>query len=328
MAVTQYWRAINRALDEELARDERVLLFGEDVALPGGVFGVTRELAKKHGPSRVWDAPIAENGFVGAAVGAAMTGMRPVCELMFMDFSLVAADQLVNHAAKIRFMTQGAYQAPMVIRAQQGVSPASSAQHSQSLEALFTGIPGLTVVAPSNPADAYGLLKSAIRCDDPVLFIEHRMLYPMSGELADTEFLEPLGSAKVTREGDDLTLISWLQGVVWAEQIADRLAEHGTRAEVIDLRSLQPVDYATLEASATKTGNVAIVHEAIRTGGLGAEIAATLAEDLGDALHGPVRRFGAAFIPSPVAPSLITSVVPQVDEVAAALAATVAGSPS
>jgi pyruvate dehydrogenase E1 component beta subunit len=225
-------------------------------------------------------------------------------------------------------MTQGAYQAPMVIRAQQGVSPASSAQHSQSLEALFTGIPGLTVVAPSNPADAYGLLKSAIRCDDPVLFIEHRMLYPMSGELADTEFLEPLGSAKVTREGDDLTLISWLQGVVWAEQIADRLAEHGTRAEVIDLRSLQPVDYATLEASATKTGNVAIVHEAIRTGGLGAEIAATLAEDLGDALHGPVRRFGAAFIPSPVAPSLITSVVPQVDEVAAALAATVAGSPS
>src|SRR5262249_20676691 len=144
------------------------------------------------------------------------------------DFSLVAADQLINHAAKVRFMTQGAYHVPMVIRAQQGVSPASSAQHSQSLEALFTGIPGLTVVAPSNPADAYGLLKSAIRHDDPVLFLEHRMLYQTTGELADDEFLEPLGTAKVTREGDDLTLIGWLQGTVWAEQIADRLGELGT----------------------------------------------------------------------------------------------------
>ena len=324
MSEIEFWRAINRALDEELTRDERVLLFGEDTALPGGVFGVTRGLAKKHGPDRVFDAPIAENGFVGAAIGAAMTGMRPVAELMFMDFALVAADQLINHAAKIRFMTQGAYQAPLVIRAQQGVSPASSAQHSQSLEGMFCSVPGLTVVAPSTPEDACGMLKSAIRHDDPVLFLEHRMLYQTTGEVPDEEFVVPLGQARIAREGDDVTLISWLQSTHWAEQIADELVARGTSAEIVDLRSLQPIDWATVEASVAKTGRVAIVQEAIKTGGLGAEIAATLAERFGGQLHAPIRRYGAAFVPSPVAPSLIGSVLPQVDDIVADLALTVA----
>lgn len=324
MTDTYYWRAVNRALDEELARDERVVLFGEDVALPGGVFGVTRGLAGRYGPQRVFDAPISENGFVGAAVGAAMVGLRPVCELMFMDFSLVASDQIINHAAKIRYLTQGAYHAPMVIRSQQGVSPGSSAQHTQSLEAIFTAVPGLKVVAAATPADAYGLLKTAIRDEDPVLFLEHRMLYTTKGELPDEEFLLPLGTARTVREGDDVTIVSWLASVAWAEQVADALVGRGVSAEVIDLRSLQPVDYETLEASVAKTGRIAILHEAMRHGGVGAEIAATLHERLPDALKAPVQRFGAEFLPMPVAPTLQEVVQPRVPDVVAALATSMA----
>jgi len=324
MEDTFYWRAINRALDEELARDDCVLLFGEDVALPGGVFGVTRGLVDRHGGDRVFDTPISESAFVGAAVGAAMAGMRPVAELMFMDFSLVASDQIINHAAKVRFMSQGGFGVPLVIRAQQGVSPASSAQHSQSLEAMFCGVPGLKVVAAATPTDAYGMLKSAIRDDDPVLFLEHRVLYATQGPLAEEEFLEPLDKARIVRKGDDLTLATWLHGVLWAEEVADRLAERDIGVEVIDLRSLQPIDYATLGESIGKTGRAAILHEAIRTGGLGAEIAATLAETQADSLREPLRRFGAAFVPMAVAPTLVPALQPQVDDVVEALSGMVA----
>jgi acetoin:2,6-dichlorophenolindophenol oxidoreductase subunit beta len=316
---TRLWSAINRALDEELARDDRVLLFGEDVALPGGIFGVTRGLVERHGSLRVFDVPIAENAFVGAAVGAAMTGMRPVVEVMFMDFSLVAADQIVNHAAKVRFMTQGAYHAPMVIRIAQGDSPLASPQHSQSFEALFATVPGLKVVAPSCPHDAYGLLKSAIRDDDPVIFLEDRNLYQMTGPVPPEEFLEPIGSAKVVREGGDLTIVAWSGAVHWATDVADKLADHGVDPEVIDLRSMQPIDYATLERSAVKTGRVAIIQESVQAGGLGAEIAATLAERLGRNLLAPVRRFGAAFMPSPVVPDRSLAPVPQLDKIVSAL---------
>ena len=257
MAESLYWKAVNRALDEELARDERVVLFGEDTALPGGVFGVTRDLAAKYGDRRVLDAPISENAFVGAAVGAAAAGLRPVAELMFMDFSLVAADQLINHAAKIRYLTQGAYGAPLVIRVQQGVTTGSSAQHTQSLEALFCSIPGLRVVAAATPASAYGMLKTAIRDDDPVIFIEHRGLYMTKGDLPDEEYLTPIDQAHVVREGDDVTIVSWLASVAWAETVADGLSQHGISAEVVDLRSLSPIDYATVEASVAKTGRAA-----------------------------------------------------------------------
>lgn len=316
-----YWKALNRALDEELGRDQRVIVFGEDVALPGGVFGVTRNLAAKYGAERVFDAPIAENAFVGAAVGAAMAGLRPVCELMFMDFSLVAADQIINHAAKVRYLTQGAFSAPMVIRAQQGVTPGSSAQHTQSLEAMFAAVPGLRVVAAATPADAYGMLKSAIRCPDPVLFLEHRRLYTTKGEVHAEEHTLPIDKARVVREGGDLTILSWLGAVSWAEEIAERLGEQGISLEVIDLRSLSPIDYATIGTSIRKTGRAAILHEAIRTGGLGGEISASLSEQFSDSLRGPVTRYGAESVPVPSAPILQEATQPRLDQIAAELAA-------
>jgi pyruvate/2-oxoglutarate/acetoin dehydrogenase E1 component len=328
MSTVFYWQAVNRALDEELTRDARVLLFGEDVALPGGVFGVTRRLREKHGERRVFDMPISESAFTGAAIGAAMTGLRPVVELMFMDFSLVAADQIINHAAKVRYMSQGGYAAPLVIRAQQGVSPGSSAQHTQSFEHLFTGIPGLRVVAAATPADAYGMLKSAIRSDDPVLFLEHRMLYGTRGEVPDHEALEPLDRARVRQEGADVTLIGWLRSVGWVDAIAGRLAERGIRAEVIDLRSLQPIDYATLERSVAKTGRAVIVHEAIREGGLGGEIAATLHSEHSEHLRGPVLRFGAAFTPMASAVPLQEATQPDIDAIVEEVARTVSADQS
>lgn len=323
MSSVYYWQALNRALDEELARDSAVLLFGEDVALPGGVFGVTRGLRKTYGADRVFDTPISEGAFVGAAIGAAMTGLRPVIELMFMDFSLVASDQLINHAAKIRYLSCGNYHVPLVIRTQQGLTPGSSPQHSQSLEAVFAAVPGLKVVAAATPSDAYGLLKAAIRDDDPVLFIEHRGLYTTKGELPEEEFLEPLGVARTVREGSDVTLVAWLRAVQWAEETADRLAEAGISAHVIDLRSLQPWDIEAVEDSARRTGHVAIIHEAIRTGGLGGEIAATLQERLGNGVK--IARFGAEFVPMPSAAPLQNHVQPQADALAASIQALVNG---
>ncbi|MGP3533893.1 alpha-ketoacid dehydrogenase subunit beta [Microbacterium sp. RD1] len=315
MSTAFYWQAVNRALDEELTRDPRVVLFGEDVALPGGVFGVTRRLREKHGERRVFDMPISESAFTGAAIGAAMTGLRPVVELMFMDFSLVAADQIINHAAKVRYMSQGGYAAPLVIRAQQGVSPGSSAQHTQSFEHLFTGIPGLRVVAAATPWDAYGMLKAAIRSDDPVLFLEHRMLYGTRGEMPENEHLEPLTSARVRREGTDVTLLGWLRSVEWIESIAQRLDERGVSAEVIDLRSLSPIDYDTIARSVAKTGRAVIVHEAIREGGLGGEIAATLHADHAAHLRAPVARYGAEFTPMASAVPLQEATQPDLDAI-------------
>jgi acetoin:2,6-dichlorophenolindophenol oxidoreductase subunit beta len=323
MAEQFYWRAINRALDEALTEDPRVVLFGEDVALPNGVFGVTRNLRAKHGETRVFDAPIAENAFIGAAVGAAMTGLRAVAELMFMDFSLVAADQIINHAAKVRYLSHGQYHVPMVIRAQQGVSPGSSAQHTQSFEHLFTGVPGLKVVAAADPQTAYGLLHSAIRDDDPVLFLEHRVLYMTKGELDTSAPLPALDEARVVRQGRDLTIVSWLRSVGWALHVAELLAQQGVEAEVIDLCSLQPVDYATISGSLARTGRLAVVQEAVTQGGLGAEIAATVSTEYAGLLSMPVVRFGAAFTPMPSAPHLQDLVLPDVARMAAELAARV-----
>jgi pyruvate dehydrogenase E1 component beta subunit len=317
MPVIQYWEAVNRALNEELARDQAVVLFGEDVAVPGGIFGVTRRLREIHGAKRVFDAPISEGAFMGAAVGAAMTGLRPVAEIMFMDFSLVAADQIINHAAKIRYLSRGQYSVPIVIRTQQGLLPGGSSQHSQSFEAIFTSVPGLKVVAAANPSDAYGLLKTAIRDDDPVMFIEHRGLYTMKGDVASEEFLEPLGVARTLRSGSDVTIVSWSLAVRWAEQVADALVENGLGADVIDLRSLLPWDVDAVEESVRKTRHLVIIHEAIRNGGFGAEIAATLHDRVGGNVR--ISRFGSEFVPMPAAAPLQPFVQPNIESIVAAI---------
>lgn len=308
MAEVAYWEAVNLAISEAMAADDRVIVWGEDVAAPGGVFGVTRRLHQRYGPSRVLDAPISENAFTGAAIGASMMGLKPIIELMFMDFSLVAADQLINHAAKISYMSNGQYRVPLVVRTQQGSLAGSSAQHSQSLEHLFACIPGLKVVCPSDAADAYALMHAAIADDDPVIFIEHRGLYPVKGEIHPAESRAGIGAARVVRQGDDVTLIAWLESVVWAQDVASQLHESGVSVEVIDLRSIQPVDYETVCASVRRTGRLAILHAAPRVGGWGAELTASVHEALPNQVDS--RRFGAGSIPMPVAPLLQDAVQP------------------
>lgn len=308
MAEVAYWEAVNLAISEAMAADDRVVVWGEDVAAPGGVFGVTRRLRQRYGPTRVLDAPISENAFTGAAIGAAMMGLRPIIELMFMDFSLVAADQLINHAAKISYLSNGQYQVPLVVRTQQGLMPGSSPQHSQSFEHLFACIPGLKVVCPSDAADAYAMMHAAIADDNPVIFIEHRGLYPVKGEIHPAENRAGIGVARVVQQGDDVTLVGWLESVGWAQEVAGQLGKLGVSVEVIDLRSIQPLDYDTVCASAQRTGRLAVLHAAPRVGGWGAELAASIHEMLPNQVES--RRFGADSIPMPVAPLLQDAVQP------------------
>ena len=283
MAVLTYLEASRQALAEEMRRDTLVWALGEDLGR-GGVFGQYRGLVDEFGPERISDAPISEAAIMGAAVGAAMMGTRPVVEMRFSDFALCAVDELVNQAAKARFMFGGQTRVPLVAREPIGMWRSSAAQHSQSLEAWYAHIPGLVVCCPSTPADNKGLLKSAIRCDDPVVYMEHKNLWAMEDEVPEGEHLVPLGKARVVQEGGGVTVVSWSAQVhVCAEAL------RGVDAELIDLRTLWPWDREAVFASVRKTGRLLVVHEAVTVGGFGAEIAATVAEALG----APVRRLGA-----------------------------------
>src|SRR5580658_8217687 len=291
---------LRRALDEELARDPAVHLLGEDVAA-GGAFGVTRGLAEKHGSARVRNTPISEAAITGLATGAALCGLKPVLEIMFIDFATLAMDCLVNQTAKYRYMSGGQLAVPLVVRTQAGAAGGAAAQHSQSLEAWFIHVPGLVVVAPASPVEAYGLLKSAIRLGDPVLFIEHKRLYTMKEDLADDIELPPIGRARIARGGTDVTLIAYSSMVQSALEAAQTLADLGVSAEVIDLRTLLPLDMATIASSVSKTHRVVIAHEAVQNAGMGAEISARIGCDLFDELDAPVIRVGCPFAPIPFA---------------------------
>jgi pyruvate dehydrogenase E1 component beta subunit len=309
MAVHTFIDILKRALDEEMARDATVHLLGEDVAA-GGAFGVTRGLADKHGATRVRNTPISEAAITGLATGAALAGIKPVLEIMFIDFATLALDCLLNQTAKYRYMSGGQLSTPMVVRTQAGAAGGAAAQHSQSLETFFIHVPGLVVVAPSSPVEAYGLLKSAIRLGEPVIFIEHKRLYTMKEELPDTLALPTIGKARIAREGTDLTLIVYSAMVQSALEAANTLEDEGISVEVIDLRTLLPLDMATIAGSVSKTHRVLIAHEAVQNGGVGAEIAARIGSELFDELDGPVQRIGCPFAPIPFAPELERALLP------------------
>jgi acetoin:2,6-dichlorophenolindophenol oxidoreductase subunit beta len=299
-----YTQALREALSEEMTRDPNILLLGEDIGLYGGVFKVTEGLLAKFGPERVRETPISEAGFVGMGVGLAMTGKRPVAELMFMDFAWVASDQIFNQAAKMRYMSGGRVKVPMVIRTQQGGGRGNGAQHSQSLETIFAHIPGLKVVLPATPHDAKGLLKTALRDENPVIFIEHKLLYNTKGPVPEEEYTIPFGVAEVKRPGKDLTLVSYSRTLLHSLEAAEDAAREGISAEVIDLRTVAPLDLETILDSVRKTSRLIIAHEAHRKLGLGAEIAALVQEHAFDYLDAPIVRVGAMDIPIPASKPL------------------------
>ena len=298
-----------------MQRDPRVLVMGEDIAEHGGAFQVTAGLLAEFGPERIRQTPISEIGIVGTGVGAALTGLRPVVELMYIDFSGLAIDQIVNQAAQNRFMFGGQARVPLVVRTQGGSGRGNAAQHSKSLEAWFTHVAGLKVVMPATPADAKGLLTAAIRDDDPVMFIEHKLLYRTKGPVPDGEYVVPLGKADVKREGSDLTIVTWSREVLFALEAAAKLAAEGVDAEVIDLRTLVPLDRAAILASVRKTRRLLVVHEAIKRGGYGGEIAALVAEEAFDDLDAPPRRLAGVETPIPYAAHLERGVIPQVEDI-------------
>ena len=303
MTMSTYLEAGRRAVIEEMERDVSVWALGEDLGR-GGVFGQYKGLQDQFGPGRIADTPISEACIMGAAVGAAMTGTRPIVEMRFSDFALCAIDELVNQAAKARFMFGGQMRVPLVAREPIGMWRSSAAQHSQSLESWYTHIPGLVVVAPATPADNLGLLKSAIRCDDPVVYLEHKGLWPFEGELPEGEHLVPLGKADIARAGRDLTIVTWSAMRHECVRAADELAAEGVEAEVIDLRTLWPWDRESVLASVERTGRLLVVHEAVAVSGFGAEIAASVAEALHFRLKAPVARLGSPRIPIAYAPTM------------------------
>lgn len=318
MSEITYREALRQALKEKMEGDPRVFILGEDVGAYGGAYSVTRGLQEQFGPSRVRETPIAESGIVGAAVGAAMGGMRPVAEIMTINFSLLAIDQIVNHAAKFHYMFAGKIRVPMVLRTVSGWGQLG-ATHSQSFENWFASVPGLKVVAPATPRDAKGLLKAAIEDDDPVIFIEHSLLYGVRGEVPDADFREPLGRALVVREGADVTIVAYSRMLQVALRAAAHLAEEGISAEVIDLRTLRPLDMQTVYESVRKTHRLVVAEEDWRTIGLGAEIAASVSEECFDQLDAPVRRVAMPDVPMPYAKNLELALVPTEEEVVAAV---------
>ena len=321
MTTLTYAQALNDALREEMRADARVFIMGEDIGHHGGVFRVTKDLLDEFGPARVRDTPISESGFVGLGIGAALAGMRPVVELLFMDFALVAADQIVNQAAKLRYMAGGTVSVPIVIRAQQGGGRGNGAQHSQSFEAWFAQVPGLIVVAPATPADAKGLLKSAVRAGNPVIFIEHKLLYNTKGEVPEGEHIIPIGKADVKRVGRDITIVSYSRTLLFALEAAQQLSQQGVEAEVIDLRTIEPLDMETIIQSVKGTARLLVVHESHANCGIGAEIIARVYEQAPDALVIPARRLGAKHVPIPVAEPLEHAVLPQPADIVKAVEA-------
>jgi pyruvate dehydrogenase E1 component beta subunit len=314
-----YAEAIREGLAQAMQADDRVFLFGEDVGVYGGAFGVSGDLFHKFGPERVIDTPISELGIAGAAVGAAITGMKPVLELQFSDFVTLAMEQIVNQAAKIHFMFGGKATVPMVVRLPGGSGTGAAAQHSQSLEAWFAHVPGLKVVQPSTPHDAKGLLLAAIDDPNPVLIFEHKLLYKTRGAVPEEPYRVPIGKAAVRRAGRDLTIVGSSIMAIRAVAAAARLAGENIDAEVIDLRSLRPIDLTTIAASVRKTHRLLIVYEGVKIMGIGAEISAMIAEsDAFDFLDAPIARLGGADVPLPYNPVLEKAAVPQEDDIVAA----------
>jgi pyruvate/2-oxoglutarate/acetoin dehydrogenase E1 component len=312
MSIKSYSAAIKDVIAEEMRRDDKVFIMGEDIAELGGVFGCTRGLLDEFGKERVRNTPISEAGFISAGLGAACAGMRPIVELMYMDFGLVAADSLINQVAKTRYVFGGNAKIPLVIRGQEGVGRGNAATHSQSVETIFAHMPGIKVVLPSSPADAAGLLRTAIRDDNPVMFFEHKMLYIAKGEVPDDpDFTIPFGKANVVREGKDVTVIGTHVYVGRALSAAEKLKAEGIDVEVIDPRTLVPFDKETVINSVKKTGRAVVVHEAHKFCGFGAEIASTIMEEAFNYLDAPVQRLGAKACPLPFNLGLENAVVPQ-----------------
>jgi pyruvate/2-oxoglutarate/acetoin dehydrogenase E1 component len=314
-----YLEAVREALVQEMRRDPTVFILGEDVGVYGGAFGVTQGMLEEFGPERIRDTPISEAAIAGAATGAALMGMRPVMEIMFMDFLTISMNQLVNQAAKMRFMFGGKASIPLVCRAPAGSGTGAAAQHSQSLEAWFVHTPGIKVVAPSTPADVKGLLVASIRDNNPVIFMEHKLLYRMKGPVSEDLYTVPLAQADVKREGRDLTIIAYSIMVPRALEAAEQLATEGLEVEVVDPRTLNPLDTETIVRSVSKTGRVLIVHEAPVTGGVGAELAAVIADsEAFDYLDAPIRRLAGRNVPIPYNRTLEAAAVPQVGDIVAA----------
>jgi len=310
MTVLSYRQALHDTLRTELQRDESVILLGEEIGVFEGSYKITAGLLAEFGPARVRDTPICEEGFVGAAVGAAMLGMRPVVEIMTINFSLLAIDQIVNHAAKMHAMFGGQVSVPMVIRTPGGGGQQLAATHSQNLEVWYAHVPGLKVVAPATPADAKALLTAAIRDDDPVLFLENLALYNTKGEVPDGEQVAEIGTASVAKVGSDLTVVSYSRSTVVALEVARQLEADGVSVEVVDLRSLRPLDRETICASVRKTSRAVVLEDDWLTYGVGAEIAASIGEGAFDYLDAPVRRVAAAEVPLPYAKPLELAALP------------------
>jgi pyruvate/2-oxoglutarate/acetoin dehydrogenase E1 component len=304
MKTITFLQATIEAMQEEMRRDNAVFLMGEDMTRHGGTFGQFKGIPEEFGVERILDCPISETAIVGAAVGAAMAGMRPVVDMHFADFITVCMDEIYNQMAKIRYMFGGQTRVPVVLRCPDGLSKSAAAQHSQSVESLLLNIPGIQVVAPSNPADAKGLLESAIRSDNPVIYLEHKGLFPMKGEVPEGEALVPIGKAKIAREGKDLTMVSYSATLLKCLEVAEILAQEGISTEVVDLRTISPIDKATVLASVAKTGRLLIAHEAVKQGGVGAEISAIVAEEGIGWLDAPIARVAAPFVPVPFSPEL------------------------
>jgi pyruvate dehydrogenase E1 component beta subunit len=319
MAAITYREALNRALDEEMARDSRVFLMGEEVGEYDGAYKVSKGLLAKYGADRVRDTPIAELGFTGAGVGAAIAGLRPVVEWMTHNFALLAMDQVINEAAKMRYMSGGQLSVPIVFRGPNGPAEYLASQHSQAFASFWTHVPGLKVLAPATPADAYGLLKSAIRDDDPVVFLENELLYALKGEVADGEFLVPIGKASVARPGKDVTIISFSRPVRAALEAAESLAAKGIEAEVLDLRSLRPLDEATMYESVRRTGRCVVVDESWPVASVGSHVAYLVSRECFDLLDAPVALVSGEDVPMPYNHALELAAQPSAAKIEAAV---------
>ena len=315
MKTITFKQALNNAMDEELSRDRNVFLLGEDIGLNGGVFHVTDGLFQKYGFERVKQTPISENAIIGAAIGSSMLGLRPVAEIMYFDFIAVAMDQVINQAAKIRYMSGGQLKLPLVIRTQAGAGRGKGSQHSQYLEALFFHIPGIKIALPSNPYDAKGMLKTAIRDDNPVLFIENAFLYNLKGEVPDEDYTVLFGKAEIKKEGNDITIVSYSMMVNKCINVAKDLEQSGISVEVIDLKTIQPLDIDTVIKSVKKTGRLLIAHESYKKGGVGAEIASQVMEKAFDYLDAGIERLGEKEAPIPFAETLEKVIVPGEEDI-------------
>ncbi len=315
MAEILYRDALRQALFEEMEKDPTVFIMGENIGKHGGSYKVTEGLLAEFGPGRVMDTPLSEPAFTGAGVGAALAGTRPIVELLFVDFTTLIMDQLINQAAKYEFMSGGQGKVPLVVRTQGGAGNGLAGQHSQSLEALFYHIPGLKLVMPSAPYDAKGLLKAAIRDDDPVIFLEHKLLYMTKGEVPEEDYIVPLGQADVKRSGEDITLLTYSYMTLKCLEAAEALQKEGISVEVVDLRTLTPLDKETILHSVEKTGRAIVVHEAVKRGGVGGDIAAMIMEEAYDDLDGPVMRIGGKNTTIPYNLALEKVCVPSVEEI-------------